>query len=137
MKKLFLVLNMVLLTISLVGCNLLGLDDGPKAPSFINTSLSFDKNDPADVVAEWNLEGIQVTSLKFDDMELDPSNYSFNEAGVTIFEAFLIDLAYDNYNLVVTTNGGSATLIIIVTGVEVPVISPVRQTFYSGTNDNI
>lgn len=137
MKKILTVLNLALLVVSLVGCNLLGLGNSVSAPSFIDTSKTFDKSEPQDLVASWNLEGRAVTSIMFNEEELGASNYSFSETDVTLFASFLSELEYGNYELMVTTDGGSDTLIIIVTGVEVPVVSPVRQTFYTGTNDNI
>lgn len=126
---------MVLLV--LAGCNLLGVGDNPKAPSFIDLSVTFDKNNPEDLILLWNLEGLEVTSITLNGVELSPSSYSFNDTGVTVFESHLSTLAYGNYNLVVTTKGGNDSVIIVVTGVEVPTISPVRVTFYTGTNDHV
>lgn len=137
MKKILFVLNLLLVLITLVGCNLLGLDSGPKAPTFTNTSITFDKNDPEDLLASWNLEGREVLSITFDEEELDSAHYSFSESELVIFQSFLLTLDYGNYSLAVTTDGGVDDLIIVITGVEVPTISPVRQTYYTGTSDNI
>lgn len=137
MKKIFLVTNLALVILFLVGCDLLGLGDNLKEPSFLEISVTFDKDEPEDLVIGWNLEGQEVISLKINDNDLSTSSYSINETEVTIHQSYLSTLEYGNYNLVVTTLGGSDTVIIVVTGAEIPVIFPVIQTFYKGTNDNV
>ena len=137
MKKILLTITILLLSITLIGCDLLGLGGNVLAPSFLELSVTFDKSEPNDLTIDWNLEGQIADLIKIDGQLLELSSFTLSEESITLDSDYLLTLAYGNYTLEVTTVGGSDSIIIVVTGVEAPTVSPVSQTFYKGSGDDI
>lgn len=137
MKKILIMVTLLLFSVTLVGCNLLGLGGNVLPPSFLEVSVTFSKSEPEDLVIEWNLEGQMADLIQIDGELLELSSYVAIDESITLKSDYLLTLSFGNYSLEVTTLGGSESIIIVVTGVEVPTVSPVSKTFFKGSNENI
>lgn len=106
-------------------------------PTISPAVVTFDKDHPENVVVDIDLKGEALTSIQFNNENLDDANYNIENGKLTVLATFLQPLSNGNYVLVVKTKDGSATLTITVKDAASPEVTPNEATFDKTQAENV